>query len=218
MPSPNKLSAPQPKVWDWKRFQRLRQPETPGSTLTDALSTPQPPLLSRLFLLPGELRNEIYSYVLFPRHAELLVVNKNHASDFVRTILRSSLFRTSRQVRAEALSYLFQSKKIIILGIANTAAFLQAIGPVGRANLTHLKIGFFSQVSEAVVEKLWVLMNDVRALRELKCVQYGDRNNYIMQQGQGFLDMMPELKLSVEFHDAPIGRVPMERFAEWDSI
>jgi hypothetical protein len=94
--------------------------------------------------LPGEIRNTIYSLLLFPYHRSLLAVSYSHPLDIFTTLLRSSLFRVSHQVRAEALSFLAATKVFRLPGITTATTFFRYLGPVGRVNLTEVTIEIFS--------------------------------------------------------------------------
>jgi hypothetical protein len=94
--------------------------------------------------LPGEIRNTIYSLLLFPYHRSLLAIAYSHPLDIFSTLLRSPLFRVSRQIRAEALSFLAATKDFRLPGITTATTFFRYLGPVGRVSLTEVTIAILS--------------------------------------------------------------------------
>ncbi|KAH7077409.1 hypothetical protein FB567DRAFT_149296 [Paraphoma chrysanthemicola] len=87
---------------------------------------------SPLLRLPGELRNLIYSYTIYPSLNAVIVSHETQPHQFGKTVLSLPLFRVSHQVRAEALSYLVTNKRLRICGYDAAAAFLECIGPAAR--------------------------------------------------------------------------------------
>jgi hypothetical protein len=79
--------------------------------------------------LPGELRNLIYSYAIFPRLDAITISHETKAEHFGKTVLSLPLFRVSHQIRAETLSYLVANKGLKICGYEAATTFFDCIGP-----------------------------------------------------------------------------------------
>ncbi|ORY11418.1 hypothetical protein BCR34DRAFT_326269 [Clohesyomyces aquaticus] len=88
--------------------------------------------------LPGELRNRIYELVIYPNHKNLFIAFQTSPHDIFRTFLKSHLYRTSRQVRAETFSYLCSKKSFRIINAVSAETFLRCVGPSGRQSLTSI--------------------------------------------------------------------------------
>ncbi|KAF2788336.1 hypothetical protein K505DRAFT_378965 [Melanomma pulvis-pyrius CBS 109.77] len=117
------------------------EPTPPPATSPINAIDPSKPTFSSL---PGEIRNNIYHLSLFPRHPSLLAIYYSHPQDIFRTLLRNPLFRVSRQIRAEALSFLAATKDFRLPGVCTATTFFRYIGPIGRANLTSVTLAFLS--------------------------------------------------------------------------
>tara|TARA_R110002003_G_scaffold97_5_gene7771 strand:- start:3375 stop:4121 length:747 start_codon:yes stop_codon:yes gene_type:complete len=97
----------------------------------DSLTAQQPDhnrLNSPFLRLPGELRNLIYSYAIFPRLDAVTITHETKPEHFGKTVLSLPLFRVSHQIRAEALSYLVANKGLKICGYEAATAFFDCIG------------------------------------------------------------------------------------------
>jgi hypothetical protein len=57
-----------------------------------------------------------------------LIVQGKKKCDFGKTVLNLSIFRTSHQIRAEALSYLCANKHLKVCGIDTAVAFFDCLG------------------------------------------------------------------------------------------
>ncbi|KAF2280777.1 uncharacterized protein EI97DRAFT_428884 [Westerdykella ornata] len=88
--------------------------------------------------LPGEIRNKIYKYLPLCDTPQLVAWSSK--KDISRGLLRSPIYRLNRQIRSEALSILCTDRSFTILENRALDLFLEAIGPSGRASLTHLTI------------------------------------------------------------------------------
>jgi hypothetical protein len=86
-------------------------------------------LNSRLLQLPGEIRNHIFSYTIFPLLSSLTVAHGTEHRRFVTNILSLGIFRACHQLRHEALSFLAATKRFEILGTDAACAFLDCLGP-----------------------------------------------------------------------------------------
>ncbi|OCK80867.1 hypothetical protein K432DRAFT_425420 [Lepidopterella palustris CBS 459.81] len=93
--------------------------------------------------LPGELRNEIYSLLLFPTMSTIRIYFLGNPKEVFKTILQSSIFRVNQQIRAEALSYFCSMKSFEIMNVPSAMHFLKYIGPLGRAHLASLTLTFY---------------------------------------------------------------------------
>ncbi|KAJ4321319.1 hypothetical protein N0V94_002951 [Neodidymelliopsis sp. IMI 364377] len=93
-------------------------------------STEPPTLLS----LPGELRNQIYAYVLFPSHPSLTIFSAPNP------LLSHPLFITSRQLRHEAITHLCATKDINFGSIKTANDFFAAVGEQGVRSLRRMSV------------------------------------------------------------------------------
>ncbi|KAH3904041.1 hypothetical protein HBI56_042840 [Parastagonospora nodorum] len=94
-------------------------------------ATPEQNQINSGFLkLPGELRNEIYSYVIYPtlRSITIAITQKRKARHFSESVLNPGVFRICHQVRAEAISYLCSAKHLKICGSDAAIAFFDVLG------------------------------------------------------------------------------------------
>ncbi|KZM21646.1 hydrolase [Ascochyta rabiei] len=84
--------------------------------------------------LPGEVRNLIYSYAIFP---SLETITIFHHAD---TFLTLPVFRVSRQVRQEAVSYLCTEHTVYLSGLNVANDFFSAVGENGLRSLRHVTV------------------------------------------------------------------------------
>lgn len=61
--------------------------------------------------LPGEIRNQIYDELLFPRHT-YIHIDARRSRDLIRTVFKSNLYRTCSTIRAELLDRLCATKTL----------------------------------------------------------------------------------------------------------
>ncbi|EMD91172.1 hypothetical protein COCC4DRAFT_60016 [Bipolaris maydis ATCC 48331] len=107
------------KVKKWLQSQRneertsLQNPRTARVTFLD---------------LPGEIRNQIYAYSIYADLSSLFVANCTKPEHFGATVLHPPLFRTCRQIRAEAFSYLCATCQLGFLGIRSAVLFFSLVG------------------------------------------------------------------------------------------
>lgn len=85
-------------------------------------------LNSRLLQLPGEIRNLIFSYTIFPLLGSLTIAHGTEHRHFTTNILSLGIFRTCHQLRLEALSFLAATKRFEVLGTDAACAFLDCLG------------------------------------------------------------------------------------------
>jgi hypothetical protein len=83
---------------------------------------------SHFLRLPGEIRNQIYDQILFPRTKVIPISHGRKAHHFGKTVLNHGIFRTSHQIRSEALSFLCATKQLQFCGSDCAIAFLDCIG------------------------------------------------------------------------------------------
>lgn len=98
---------------------------------------------SRFLQLPGEIRNQIYSYIIYSELEVVTVANCIKAEHLGASALNLPIFRVCRQVRMEALSYLCATKVIRILCVDAATTFFEVIGG------TIGEIKFFTLVQPA---------------------------------------------------------------------
>ncbi|KAL6709647.1 hypothetical protein ACN47E_001075 [Coniothyrium glycines] len=131
--------------------------------------------------LPGELRNAIYARAIFQALPQVQVVNctlKHHVGG---SALSPSIFRVSRQVRAEAMSHLCANKIIQILGLATANAFFEAIGPAAFQikSLVLVQPGRdLADLDTLAVERFFNFLAEVNALKELRFQVTGTRTKF----------------------------------------
>lgn len=89
--------------------------------------------------LPGELRNKIYDWAVFPEHSFVQVTHCTHEKDIVSKIFCSPLFRTSKAIREEAMSRILGTKTINVTGLHSISAFVNYVGTIGEANITSFR-------------------------------------------------------------------------------
>jgi hypothetical protein len=95
---------------------------------------------SRLLQLPAEIRLQIYSYCIYPALRRIKIVQAATPLRFEETALIPSIFRASRQLRAEALSYLCSNKALQIYGLDTANAFFKTIGSDAIGDVRSLSI------------------------------------------------------------------------------
>ncbi|KAI2482780.1 hypothetical protein Ptr902_05097 [Pyrenophora tritici-repentis] len=78
--------------------------------------------------LPGEIRNQIYSYIIYPDLHSVTIANCAIPEHLAASVLHLPLFRTSHQIRAEALSYLCANIPLRILGVRTANVFFSWAG------------------------------------------------------------------------------------------
>ncbi|KAF2710346.1 hypothetical protein K504DRAFT_259715 [Pleomassaria siparia CBS 279.74] len=150
--------------------------------------------MATLLSIPGEIRNTIYHLCLFPLSPSLLGLHFSHPKDVFYTLLRSPLFRTCRQIRAEVLSFLAATKDFRLPGIRTATTFLRYIGPIGRANLSHMTIALLSEQDVDVDggKELVRFMRDIKGVGRRRVV-VGIQTTVNMQDGViGFLTALRE--------------------------
>lgn len=97
-------------------------------------SSPTSRNLSSFFLRPGEVRNLIYSYAVFPY---LRGVTIYHCAG---TVFSLPIFHVSRQIRYEAMSYFCASKTIYLSGLNVANDFYATIGVHGISSLRRVVV------------------------------------------------------------------------------
>jgi hypothetical protein len=105
--------------------------------------------------LPGELRNQVYSYLIFPNLKEILVRDQEFLEEMYSSVLSAPIYRTCRQVRNEALSYLCSQRQITFLNFSACSTFISCSGESGRTNLSHIKL----TRANLIARKLMVMGN-----------------------------------------------------------
>lgn len=124
---------------------------------------------SRLLSLPGEIRNRIYDFAIYP---SLSAIPLHHAPG---TVLSLPIFAICRQMRSEAISKLCSSKSFSFSGLRIANAFFEVIGD-GLKDLRFVTIysetDWRSGSEEMAVEKVTLLdhLELATSLRSLQLV------------------------------------------------
>ncbi|KAL2133438.1 hypothetical protein VTI74DRAFT_2324 [Chaetomium olivicolor] len=106
---------------------------------------------SRLFLLPGEIRNEIYRRVLVLAHP--LYLFQDRGSEKARLLAPRkptrwlALLYTNRRLHGEARAVLYQANRFALVEMTQNQAnllhtFLNGIGSINTGHLSHIFISF----------------------------------------------------------------------------
>ncbi|KAF2112301.1 hypothetical protein BDV96DRAFT_158278 [Lophiotrema nucula] len=90
--------------------------------------------------LPGEIRNEIYQYLIFPNLQFIMIIGNTNDRCYGDSILQHPIFRMCRQVREEALSFLCANKEFHIYGVNSASRFLDYIGTAGRQSIANVML------------------------------------------------------------------------------
>ncbi|KAF1914865.1 hypothetical protein BDU57DRAFT_549927 [Ampelomyces quisqualis] len=126
---------------------------------------------SRLLQLPGELRNQIYTYVIYPRLDAIIITDMVVQHHYSRKALRLGIFRASHQLRNEALSYLAADKHFKICGIQSAVDFFLALGPaiadLKRVTVAMTHVGF-APLSNRNLDMFTSFLGKAAALRYFK--------------------------------------------------
>jgi hypothetical protein len=128
-------------------------------------------MTSRLLQLPGELRNQIYGYILYPRLDAIIVADMVIQHHYSRKALRLSIFRTSHQLRNEAMSFLAADKHLKICGIDSAIDFFTALGPavadLKRISVAMTHVGH-KELSDDNLARFAGFLHRMTALKYLK--------------------------------------------------
>ncbi|EUC38594.1 hypothetical protein COCCADRAFT_32254 [Bipolaris zeicola 26-R-13] len=158
------------KIKKW--LQTKRKEERPGSqNVRSARAT---------FLhLPGELRNQIYAYTIYPNMGSILLVNCNKPEHFGATILHLPIFRTCRQIRAETLSYLCATFQLRFFGIHSAVVFFSLAGKAAAEirSLVVIRPVLVEQhyeESKETVERFFSVLETMSELSEMQLEKLAD--------------------------------------------
>lgn len=145
-------------------------PSPPTSPkLPPILQDPPPQTASRLLFLPGEIRNNIYSFIIYP---SLSIISLHRAPE---TALSLPVFAICRQMRSEAISKLCSSKSFSLFGLRTAHKFFEMVGD-GVSDLRFVVIrcetDWSSESEEMAVEKVELLdhLELATSLRSLQLV------------------------------------------------
>ncbi|KAJ4370749.1 hypothetical protein N0V83_005270 [Neocucurbitaria cava] len=157
-------------------------------------NTPSP-----FLALPGEIRNQIYFYAVYPDLPSLTIVNCSENEHFGGTLLHLPLFRTCRQIRVETLSYICSTKNIKILGIDTANAFFELIG----ATIGNLKSMTLVQPAREITplyreqeDRFFAYMKEATALRKFQLAEVGKMTS--RKEGGGHWEFARALVKRVE--------------------
>ncbi|KAF2854468.1 hypothetical protein T440DRAFT_234319 [Plenodomus tracheiphilus IPT5] len=130
---------------------------------------PQTDLGLNFLRLPGEIRNQIYEYAIYPNLTMVQINSTDDAAHLGSNVLSPSIFRASRQVRAEAISNLCANKTFQIFRIKTANVFFDVIGSA----ISEIKEILLEQnaseivctdASKASVAKFFAFMEQASAL------------------------------------------------------
>ena len=132
--------------------------------------------------LPGELRNQIYAYIIYPDLPSLMIANCARPEHLAASVLHLPLFRICRQVRAEALSYLCANIPLRILGLQTANVFFSCVGSavsnVKSLVLVQAAMGIQgSKESGERVDKFFRALDMMHELAEMKLEGVGEMLN-----------------------------------------
>ncbi|KAL1641589.1 hypothetical protein SLS61_010030 [Didymella pomorum] len=136
------------------------------------LQPPVPQTASRLLSLPGEIRNKIYDFAVYP---SLHTISLHRAPE---TVLSLPIFALCRQMRSEAISKLCSSKSFSLSGLRTANSFFEIIGD-SVSDLRYVTIrseaDWRSGREEMAVEKATLLdhLELMTALRSLQLIVGG---------------------------------------------
>jgi hypothetical protein len=91
------------------------------------------PTKARILQLPGELRNLIYHFAIYPqlRHLQIMPSRRDFLQRHLNSntpVLNLPIFHLSQQIRAEALSFLCANKELHIMDLSVAIVFFGAVG------------------------------------------------------------------------------------------
>lgn len=145
-------------------------PSPPTSPmLAPILQDPPPQTASRLLFLPGEIRNNIYSFVIYP---SLSTISLHRAPE---AVLSLPVFAICRQMRSEAISKLCSSKSFSLFGLHTANKFFEMVGD-GVSDLRLVAIrcetDWRSESGKMAVEKVELLdhLELATSLRSLQLI------------------------------------------------
>jgi hypothetical protein len=124
--------------------------------------------------LPGEIRNMIYGFAIYPHLDSVNVVNGKLGEHVGSTTLCLGVFRVSRQIRAEAISFLCASKTVRILGVAAANTFFDCVGTAIRNVRSVVLLQMDTDInsaSGAIVDRFFRNLEKAAGLKVLKHVR-----------------------------------------------
>lgn len=138
--------------------------------------------------LPGEIRNHIYAMAIYPELSSIVIVNCTKPEHLAVSVLNLPLFRVSRQIRAECLSYMCSRFPIRILGLQAAIVFFSCAGPatseIKALTLMQPAMSILeSKGSRDTVEHFFAALNRMEDLNELVLEDIG-RSPMLEQSGK----------------------------------
>ncbi|CAO2648755.1 Nn.00g097040.m01.CDS01 [Neocucurbitaria sp. VM-36] len=174
---------------------------------------------SRFLELPGEIRNQIYFYAMYPDLESITIVNCERREHFGGTVLHLPLFRTCQQIRAEAISYLCATKNIKFLGIDTANAFFELIGET-IANMKSMTLvqpaSEITPLCRERIDRFFGSMAEAKALRKFRLegvgkmisMEEGGEHWMFMKQVQ---DLREGTQVEIQLRFGQGGRSPRRR-------
>lgn len=123
--------------------------------------------------LPGEIRNQIYAYYTYPELDPITISNCTKPEHFGEAVLRPPLFRVSRQVRAEALSYLCANHTFKFFSLQAAVLFFSYMG-IASSEIKSLVLMqlVLEEGSQEMVDKFFSALEKMSALSEVNLDQF----------------------------------------------
>ncbi|KAF1943382.1 hypothetical protein EJ02DRAFT_453290 [Clathrospora elynae] len=143
-----------------------------------ALAPPLKEIRGQFLALPGEIRNQIYAYAIYPALSSLTIANCSKREHLAASALHQPLFRASRQIRTEALSYLCATHTLQILGIGTANLFFECAGEAIKQVKQIVIVQAASEIvgmpaCEESIERLFGYLEEAEALKGVRMVEEG---------------------------------------------
>jgi hypothetical protein len=119
--------------------------------------------------LPGEIRNEIYAYAIYSKLGSINIAQGLKQRHVRQTVLDLGIFRTSHQIRVEALSYLCATKHLEICGSKAAISFFECVGDViGEVKRITIAQPIVHDTPSEQIDKLFHFLDKATSLQYLK--------------------------------------------------
>lgn len=92
------------------------------------------------FKLPGELRNDIYAYMMYQHLPKIRVEYCSSIEDINNSVFSSSIFKVNKQIRTESISLLCATTNLEAVGVTQALVLMESIDESGRNSLRNLSL------------------------------------------------------------------------------